>query len=89
MRLAGIPIESTFSLFGSATTGRELFRSCGTAGLEQRRARACVPQHEGEDEDRYRSAELVFQSICRAKPLSGPPRGNDSIVAESRQLTRR
>lgn len=41
MRLAGIPIESTFSLFGSATTGRELFRSCGTAGLEQRRARAC------------------------------------------------
>jgi uncharacterized protein (DUF302 family) len=48
MRLAGIPIESRFYLFGNATTGRELFRHSGTAGLGAP-TRFCVSQRDGEE----------------------------------------
>jgi uncharacterized protein (DUF302 family) len=48
MRLAGIPIESRIYLFGSATTGRELFRYSGTAGLGAP-TRFCVSQRDGEE----------------------------------------
>ena len=47
MRLAGIPIESRFYLFGNATTGQELFRYSGTAGLGAP-TRFCVSQRDGE-----------------------------------------
>jgi uncharacterized protein (DUF302 family) len=48
MRLAGVPIESRFYLFGNATTGRELFRLSGTAGLGAP-TRFCVSQRDGEE----------------------------------------
>jgi hypothetical protein len=48
MRLAGIPIESRFYLFGNAVTGQELFRHSGTAGLGAP-TRFCVSQREGEE----------------------------------------
>jgi uncharacterized protein (DUF302 family) len=48
MRLAGIPIESRFYLFGNATTGGELFRHSGTAGLGAP-TRFCVSQRDGEE----------------------------------------
>jgi hypothetical protein len=48
MRLAGIPIESRLYLFGSATSGRELFRHSGTAGLGAP-TRFCVSQRDGEE----------------------------------------
>jgi hypothetical protein len=48
MRLAGIPIESSFYLFGNATTGQELFRHSGTAGLGAPTG-FCVSQRDGEE----------------------------------------
>ena len=47
MRLAGIPIESKFYLFGNAATGQGLFRYSGTAGLGAP-TRFCVSQRDGE-----------------------------------------
>jgi hypothetical protein len=49
MRLAGIPIQSRFYLFGSATTGRDLFRYSGTAGLGAP-TRFCASQRDGDAE---------------------------------------
>ena len=43
MKIAGIPIESRFYLFGNAATGQNLFRYSGTAGLGAP-TRFCVSQ---------------------------------------------
>jgi len=48
LRLAGIPIESRFYLFGNAVTGQKLFRHSGTAGLGAP-TRFCVSQRDGEE----------------------------------------
>src|ERR1700683_4996507 len=45
-RLAGIPIESRFYLFGNATIAQGLFRYSATAGLGAP-VRFCVSQHDG------------------------------------------
>ncbi|THD60592.1 hypothetical protein [Phenylobacterium sp.] len=47
-RLAGIPIESRFYLFGNATIAQGLFRYSATAGLGAP-VRFCVSQRDGED----------------------------------------
>jgi uncharacterized protein (DUF302 family) len=47
MRLAGIPIESKFSLVGNAVIARGLFRYSGAAGLGAP-VRICVSQRDGE-----------------------------------------
>src|SRR5579862_4380651 len=47
-RLAGIPIESRFYLFGNATIAQGLFRYSATAGLGAP-VRFCVSQHDGAD----------------------------------------
>ncbi len=47
-RLAGIPIESRFDLFGNATIAQGLFRHAATAGLGAP-VRFCVSQRDGED----------------------------------------
>ncbi|MGA2814386.1 MAG: hypothetical protein ABSG16_23560 [Candidatus Acidiferrum sp.] len=46
-RLAGIPIESRFYLFGNATIAQGLFRYSATAGLGAP-VRFCVSQRQGE-----------------------------------------
>jgi uncharacterized protein (DUF302 family) len=48
MRLAGIPIESRYYLFGNATIARGLFRYCASAGLGAP-VRFCVSQRDGEE----------------------------------------
>jgi uncharacterized protein (DUF302 family) len=48
MKLFGITNQSRFYLFGSASTGRELFRYSGTAGLGAP-TRFCVSQRDGEE----------------------------------------
>jgi hypothetical protein len=47
MWLAGMKVQSKFYLFGNATTGLELFRWSGTAGLGAP-TRFCVSQRDGE-----------------------------------------
>ena len=47
-RLAGIPIESRFYLFGNATIAQGLFRYSASAGLGAP-VRFCVSQKDGED----------------------------------------
>jgi uncharacterized protein (DUF302 family) len=47
-RLAGIPIESRFYLFGNATIAQGLFRYSACAGLGAP-VRFCVSQRDGED----------------------------------------
>jgi hypothetical protein len=47
-RLAGIPIESRFYLFGNATIAQGLFRYSATAGLGAP-VRFCVSQRDGEE----------------------------------------
>ena len=47
-RLAGIPIESRFYLFGNATIANGLFRYSASAGLGAP-VRFCVSQREGQD----------------------------------------
>jgi hypothetical protein len=47
-RLAGIPIESRFYLFGNATIAQGLFRYSARAGLGAP-VRFCVSQQDGED----------------------------------------
>jgi uncharacterized protein (DUF302 family) len=48
MRLAGIPIESRFYLFGNATIAQGLFRYSASAGLGAP-VRFCVSQRDGEE----------------------------------------
>jgi hypothetical protein len=48
MRLAGIPIESRFYLFGNATIALGLFRHSASSGLGAP-VRFCVSQREGEE----------------------------------------
>jgi uncharacterized protein (DUF302 family) len=48
MRLAGIPIESRFYLFGNATIAQWLFRYSASAGLGAP-VRFCVSQRDGEE----------------------------------------
>jgi uncharacterized protein (DUF302 family) len=48
MRLAGIPIESRFYLFGNATIAQGLFRYSASAGLGAP-VRFCVSQRHGEE----------------------------------------
>jgi uncharacterized protein (DUF302 family) len=48
MRLAGIPIESRYYLFGNATIAQGLFRYSASAGLGAP-VRFCVSQRDGEE----------------------------------------
>jgi hypothetical protein len=48
MRLAGIPIEARFYLFGNATIAQGLFRYSASAGLGAP-VRFCVSQRDGEE----------------------------------------
>jgi hypothetical protein len=70
MRLAGIPIESRLYLFGSATTGQELFRYSGTAGLGAP-TRFCVSQRD--DEDTRIDIDLPTSFFGQFPELSGSP----------------
>jgi hypothetical protein len=49
MRLAGIPIDSRFYLFGNAATGQGVFRYSAAAGLIGAPTRFCVSQRDGEE----------------------------------------
>ena len=65
MKLAGIPIESRFYLFGDATTGQELFRHSGTAGLGAPTRFCVIAARWRRNANRYRSAKLPFVSSVR------------------------
>ena len=70
-RLAGMPIESRFYLFGNATIAQGLFRYSARAGLGAP-VRFCVSQKDGEDARVDIDLEEAFRGGARTLSLRRP-----------------
>ena len=81
MRLAGIPIESRFYLFGNATIAQGLFKYSPVSGLGAP-VRFCVSQRDGEEETRIDIDEpsSFFSQFPELKPSSVPGELDENMI---------
>lgn len=81
MRLAGIPIESRFYLFGNATIAQGLFKYSPAAGLGAP-VRFCVSQRDGDEGTRIDIDEpsSFFSQFPELKPSSVPGELDENMI---------
>jgi uncharacterized protein (DUF302 family) len=81
MRLAGIPIEARFYLFGNATIAQGLFKYSPVSGLGAP-VRFCVSQRDGEEETRIDIDEpsSFFSQFPELKASSVPAELDEKMI---------
>jgi hypothetical protein len=80
-RLAGIPIESRFYLFGNATIAQGLFKYSAVSGLGAP-VRFCVSQRDGDEETRIDIDEpsSFFSQVPELKASSVPAELDEKMI---------